>query len=121
MNEHYQPMNILCQPCVINYDFIGVHSHLVEDSEVKFPRDVLSFIFFSNHLFELFHPLHSYISCCVAKFFLKIRMRKHSQQLNGTALTKHTFTVGLLVRSLYKKLIASLCSPVSLFLRSFFV
>ena len=34
MNEHYMPMTTLCQPCLVNYDFIGIYDNLVEDSEV---------------------------------------------------------------------------------------
>ncbi|XP_068175074.1 carbohydrate sulfotransferase 14 [Antennarius striatus] len=33
MNEHWMPMYNLCQPCVVNYDFIGSHDRIEEDSE----------------------------------------------------------------------------------------
>lgn len=33
MNEHWAPMHTLCQPCLVNYDFIGSYDNLFEDSE----------------------------------------------------------------------------------------
>lgn len=33
LNEHFMPMSILCQPCAINYDFIGTYDNITEDSE----------------------------------------------------------------------------------------
>ncbi|XP_061744010.1 carbohydrate sulfotransferase 14-like [Nerophis ophidion] len=33
MNEHWMPMYNLCQPCALNYDFIGSHEHLEMDAE----------------------------------------------------------------------------------------
>lgn len=33
MNEHWAPMNILCQPCAVKYDYIGSYDNLYEDSE----------------------------------------------------------------------------------------
>ncbi|XP_057697650.1 carbohydrate sulfotransferase 14 [Corythoichthys intestinalis] len=33
MNEHWMPMYNLCQPCAVNYDFIGSYEHLERDAE----------------------------------------------------------------------------------------
>ena len=33
MDEHWMPMNELCKPCAINYDFIGTIETIDEDSE----------------------------------------------------------------------------------------
>ncbi|XP_066286949.1 carbohydrate sulfotransferase 14-like [Branchiostoma lanceolatum] len=49
LNEHWQSYNELCQPCAVNYDFIGTYENLEEDAEhvlkvldvdkkVSFPR-----------------------------------------------------------------------------------
>ncbi|XP_001631214.2 carbohydrate sulfotransferase 14 isoform X3 [Nematostella vectensis] len=49
MDEHWMPYNLLCQPCIFNYDFIGSMENLDEDAEevlrlmnvndlVRFPR-----------------------------------------------------------------------------------
>nr|XP_039271225.1 carbohydrate sulfotransferase 14-like [Styela clava] len=45
MNEHWAPMHTLCQPCVVDYDFIGSYDNLYEDSEkvlqqIKAPKDL---------------------------------------------------------------------------------
>ncbi|CAK8676935.1 carbohydrate sulfotransferase 14-like [Clavelina lepadiformis] len=45
MNEHYMPMNLLCQPCVTKYSFIGIYENIDEDSKavleaIKAPEDV---------------------------------------------------------------------------------
>ncbi|XP_026678380.1 carbohydrate sulfotransferase 11 [Diaphorina citri] len=34
MNEHWRPVHHLCQPCKINYDFIGKHETLYEDANL---------------------------------------------------------------------------------------
>jgi len=34
MNEHWQGMSLLCQPCSIKYDFIGKMDTLIEDSNI---------------------------------------------------------------------------------------
>ena len=44
MNEHYMPMTTLCQPCAINYDFIGIYDNLHADSEVSFSRKMRCFL-----------------------------------------------------------------------------
>ncbi|XP_070688606.1 carbohydrate sulfotransferase 14 [Pempheris klunzingeri] len=33
MNEHWMPMYNLCQPCAVNYNFIGSHERLESDAE----------------------------------------------------------------------------------------
>ncbi|XP_003973897.1 carbohydrate sulfotransferase 14 [Takifugu rubripes] len=38
MNEHWMPMYNLCQPCAVNYDFIGSHEHLENDAEFVLQR-----------------------------------------------------------------------------------
>lgn len=38
MNEHWMPMYNLCQPCAVNYDFIGSHEHLESDAEFVLQR-----------------------------------------------------------------------------------
>lgn len=45
LNEHYMPMNLLCQPCIMDYDFVGTTDNIEADSEtvlraVKAPSDV---------------------------------------------------------------------------------
>jgi len=34
MDEHWQSMSLLCQPCFVEYDFIGKMDSLVEDSNM---------------------------------------------------------------------------------------
>ncbi|KAM3619603.1 uncharacterized protein V6R79_010738 [Siganus canaliculatus] len=38
MNEHWMPMYNLCQPCAVNYDFIGSHENLENDAEFVLQR-----------------------------------------------------------------------------------
>ena len=47
MNEHWAPFNLLCQPCAMQYDFVGSFEDLVDDANtvlrhlnttVRFPR-----------------------------------------------------------------------------------
>nr|XP_046247403.1 carbohydrate sulfotransferase 14 [Scatophagus argus] len=38
MNEHWMPMYNLCQPCAVNYDFIGSHDRLESDAEFVLQR-----------------------------------------------------------------------------------
>ncbi|XP_030290081.1 carbohydrate sulfotransferase 14 [Sparus aurata] len=38
MNEHWMPMYNLCQPCAVNYDFIGSHEQLESDAEYVLQR-----------------------------------------------------------------------------------
>jgi len=45
MNEHWMPMSLLCQPCVMGYNFIGSTENIDEDSEtvlrsIKAPSQV---------------------------------------------------------------------------------
>ena len=36
MDEHWKPMNLICQPCVINYTFIGSLENIAYDSQHVF-------------------------------------------------------------------------------------
>lgn len=38
MNEHWMPMYNLCQPCAVNFDFIGSYEHLERDTEFVLQR-----------------------------------------------------------------------------------
>ncbi|KAL4103651.1 hypothetical protein QTP88_019003 [Uroleucon formosanum] len=66
-NEHWAPIDRLCRPCAVNYDFIGKHESLFEDSDyllrhvvgatdVRFPKGPDSNT--STQLVKYFTPLH---------------------------------------------------------------
>lgn len=38
MNEHWMPVYNLCQPCAVNYNFIGYHENLESDAEFVLQR-----------------------------------------------------------------------------------
>jgi len=65
-NEHWAPVDRLCRPCAVNYDFIGKHESLFQDSDfllrhvvgtadVKFPKGPDSDT--SAQLVKYFSPL----------------------------------------------------------------
>lgn len=66
-NEHWAPIDRLCRPCAVNYDFIGKHESLFQDSDyllkhvvgtadVKFPKGPDSNT--STELVKYFTSLH---------------------------------------------------------------
>ena len=38
MNEHWQPFSLLCQPCIVSYNFIGVYESLEDEANYVLER-----------------------------------------------------------------------------------
>ena len=61
MNEHYKPMVELCQPCAVNYNFVGNFQTLRQDADA-----ILDYLHINNSLFwdrgkHISNPTQTYI------------------------------------------------------------
>ena len=65
MNEHYMPMTTLCQPCIVNYDFVGIYDNLIDDSEVNCSITLLLLLLMINRCYSLIAANHFKISFLV--------------------------------------------------------
>ena len=67
MNEHYKPMIELCQPCAINYDYVGNFAQLRQDADAILHHLNINTSTFWDRGKHASHPTQEYVKAYFSK------------------------------------------------------